>query len=137
MSNTTLSEADQTTLNQINYIIRKLKGERPESEAGTHKLTPSEGSNITSGMVELMDYGLRIAVYIDPSRVAPVSDNGFDDELPEEYEAYFDAIVQNIAIGIESNDWEEYYGEIKRESEAIREGIMKKNEEVILEVLAT
>ena len=136
MSNFITSKADQSVLNQIKDCIINLRNSRPESREGTYMITPSEESAISEGVIELMDYGIRVAIHIDSSEGDVVLDTS-SDELPNMYEAILEIIINNIQEGVEENNWEDYYGDINRESRGVRESIFEKDGEVVIEVVVS
>ena len=99
-------------------------------------ITPSEESAISEGVIELMDYGIRVAIHIDSSEGDVVLDTS-SDELPNMYEEILEIIINNIHAGIEENNWEDYYGDINRESRGVRESIFEKDGEVVIEVVVS
>lgn len=136
MSDISTSKADQSVLNQIKDCIIKLRNSRPESREGTYMVTPSEESTISEGSIELMDYGIRVAIHIDSSESDVVLDTS-SNELPNMYEEILEIIINNIRAGIEENNWEDYYGDINRESRGVRESIFKKDGDIVIEIIVS
>ena len=99
-------------------------------------VTPSEESTISEGSIELMDYGIRVAIHIDSSESDVVLDTS-SNELPNMYEEILEIIINNIRAGIEENNWEDYYGDINRESRGVRESIFKKDGDIVIEIIVS
>lgn len=131
------SDVDRAAVERIESALVDLEGERPESDGSSRTLELPAGSTITELTVELMDYGVRVALAVPRAERSGTADGEATGDVEDVWSPVLDAVREALAAGIERNDWELYYGDVASDDGHLQLGTFERDEDVVLEVLVT
>ena len=136
MSTAGLLASDRATLHRFMLLIDAIADKPPETPTSSEELSLASEGGIKTLHAAMMDWGLRLQVYIDPEDYGLATDDFGGSEV---YEEVVDAVVASGRAAAETYGWTKYFEhhEVTRESEGVTYGEFSSRERdglVVVEV---